>query len=58
MAQVLIIVLIVVLVAIRLLLPPAPGLLRMGLGRWGTRKTISFSAMAIVFALMAIFLSR
>ena len=58
MAQVVIIALFVVLVASRLLMPPAPGLLRMGLRRWGTRKTISFCAMAAAFGLVAVLLSR
>jgi hypothetical protein len=59
MARVLTIALIVVaLVAGRLLLPPAPGLLKIGLERWGKRATITLCAISLIGATLVIFISR
>jgi hypothetical protein len=58
MAQTLAIALIVVLVVLRLWLPPVPGLLKTGFQRWGTRSTILLCSISLTFALVAIFLSR
>jgi len=58
MAETLAIALAVVLVALRLLLPPAPGLLKAGLRHWGTRNTIFLCSISLVCAVIAIFLSR
>jgi hypothetical protein len=58
MAQTLAIALVVVLVALRLLLPPVPGLLKSSFQRWGTRNTILLCSISLVGAVVAIFLSR
>jgi hypothetical protein len=58
MTQTLAIALVVVLVALRLLLPPVPGLLKTGFQRWGTRNTILLFTISLVCAVGAIFLSR
>jgi hypothetical protein len=50
--------LIVVLVAFRLLLPPAPGLLKTYVDRWGKRSTIVLCAIALVGAALMILVSR
>jgi hypothetical protein len=49
--------LIILIVALRLLLPPAPGLLSLA-RRFGKRTTIFLASMAIAFAVMAILISR
>jgi hypothetical protein len=51
------IVLVVVLIALRLLLPPAPGLLVFS-RRWGKRTTILLCSISIVGAVVAILLLR
>jgi hypothetical protein len=58
MALALTIALVVVMVAVRLLIPPVPGLLKMGLDRWGKRNTIMLCAISLVGAVLAIVLSR
>lgn len=52
------IVLIVLLVAVRLLLPPVPGLLKMGVERWGKRSMVMLCAVALVGAVLMILISR
>lgn len=58
MALVLTIALIVVLVAVRLLITPVPGLLKMGIGRLGKRSTIMLCAISLVGAVLVILISR
>jgi hypothetical protein len=58
MALVLTIALVVVLVALRLLVPPVPGLLKMGLERWGKRITVILFAISLIGAVLAIVISR
>jgi hypothetical protein len=58
MVQMLVIALIVALVALRLSMPPVPGLLKTGLKRWGTRTTVLLFSVSLVCAVAAIFLSR
>jgi hypothetical protein len=58
MALVLTIALIAVLVAVRLLIPPVPGLLKIGVERWGKRTTIMLCAVSLIGAVLVIFISR
>lgn len=58
MALVLTIALVVVIVALRLLVPPVPGLLKIGLERWGKRTTIILFSISLIGAALAIFVSR
>jgi hypothetical protein len=58
MVQMLVIALIVVLVALRLSMPPVPGLLKTGLKRWGTRTTVLLCGVSVIGAVAVIFLSR
>jgi hypothetical protein len=58
MAQGLAIALIVVsLIALRLLLPPAPNLVKIGLNRWGKRTTFTLFAISLIGAAMLVFIS-
>jgi len=58
MVQALAIALIVVLVALRIMLPPVPGMLKAGFQRWGMRNTILLCSVSLVCAGVAIFLFR
>ena len=58
MAQTLTIALIVVLVAIRLLMPPVPGLIKTGFQQWGTRSTTLLCTIGLALGVVAIFLSK
>jgi hypothetical protein len=58
MALVLTIAVVVVVVALRLLVPPVPGLLKISLERWGKRSTIMLFAISLIGAAVAIFISR
>lgn len=49
---------VIVLVALRLLVPPVPGLLKIGRERWGRWTTITLSAISLVGAALVIFISR
>jgi len=57
MALALTITLVFVLVAIRLLSPPIPGLLKIGLERWGKGTTIALFAISLIGATLAILIS-
>jgi hypothetical protein len=50
--------LVVLLVSLRLLLPPVPHLLRNSLDRWGKRTTIMLCATSLAGAVLLIFISR
>ena len=50
--------LIVVLVAIRLLLPPAPGLLKSSIERLGKRTTMMLCAISLAGATLMVLISR
>jgi hypothetical protein len=50
MALALTIALVVVLVVVRLLIPPVPGLLKLGLERWGKRSTVILCAISVIGA--------
>jgi hypothetical protein len=50
--------LVIVIVALRLLVPPVPGLLKLGLERWGKRSTVMLFAISVIAAAVAIFISR
>jgi hypothetical protein len=58
MALVLTIAFVLVVVALRLLSPPVPGLLKISLERWGKRSTIMLFAISLSGAAVAIFISR
>jgi len=58
MALALAITLVVVLVVVRLLIPPVPGLLKLGLERWGKRSTIILCAVSLIGAVLVILISR
>jgi hypothetical protein len=58
MALLLTIALVVVLVAVRLLIPPVPGLLKIGVEQWGKRSTIMLCAISLVGAVLVILISR
>jgi hypothetical protein len=58
MVQMLVIALIVALVALRLSIPPVPGLLKTGLKRWGTRTTVLLCSVSLFGAAAVIILSR
>lgn len=58
MAPVLTIAVIVALVALRLLIPPVPGLLKIGIDRWGERGTIALCAISLIGAALVILISR
>jgi hypothetical protein len=58
MALVLTIAFVVVVVALRLLVPPVPGLIKIGLERWGKRSTAILFAISLIGAAVAIFISR
>jgi hypothetical protein len=58
MPQTLAIALIVVLVAVRLSMPPVPGLLKMAFQRWGTRSTVLLLTISLFCGVGAIFLSK
>jgi hypothetical protein len=58
MALVLTIALVVALVAVRLLIPPVPGLLKIGIERWGKRSTIMLCAISLTGAVLVILISR
>ncbi|MBV8867284.1 MAG: hypothetical protein JO210_17945 [Acidobacteriaceae bacterium] len=58
MALVLTIALVVVLVALRLFVPPVPGLLKMSLQRWGKRITVMLFATSLIGAVLAIVVLR
>ena len=58
MALPLTIALIVVLVLVRLLVPPVPGLLKMSNDRFGKRSTIILCAVALAGAVVLIIVSR
>jgi len=49
---------VIVLVILRLLIPPVPGLLKIGMERWGKFTTIALCAISLVGAALAIALSR
>jgi hypothetical protein len=49
--------LVTLIVALRLLLPPAPGLLQLGRG-FGKRTTVFLASVAIILAAVAILVSR
>ena len=57
MALALTVALIVVILAVRLLIPPVPGLLKMGLDRWEKRNTIMLCAISLIGAVLVIALS-
>ena len=54
MALVLTIALVILIVALRLLVPPVPGLIKTGLERWGKRTTIMLFAISLIGAALAI----
>ena len=58
MALVLTIAFVILLVALRVLVPPVPGLLKTGLERWGKRSTITLVAISFIGAVLAILISR
>jgi hypothetical protein len=58
MALALTIALIVALVAVRLLIPPVPGLLKTYVERWGKRTTIMLCAISLVGAALLILISK
>jgi len=58
MALALTIALVVILVGIRLLIPPVPGLIKTSLERFGKRSTIILCATAFVGAVLLIVISR
>jgi len=58
MALALTIILGVVLVAVRLLIPPVPGLLKMGIERLGRQSTIMLCAISLIGAVLVILISR
>jgi hypothetical protein len=58
MALALTIALIVTLVALRLLIPPVPGLLKTYVERWGKRTTIMLCAISLVGAALLILISK
>jgi hypothetical protein len=49
---------VIVLVVVRLLIPPVPGLLKIGMERWGKFTTIMLCAVSLIGAALAIALSR
>jgi hypothetical protein len=49
---------VLLLVSIRLLFPPVPGLLKNYAQRWGARKTVLLSAISVAGAALAILISR
>jgi hypothetical protein len=58
MALLLTIALIVALVAVRLLIPPVPGLLKTGAVRWGKRSTIMLCAISLIAAALVVLISN
>jgi predicted PurR-regulated permease PerM len=52
------IVLVIALVAVRLLIPPVPWLLKMGIDRWGKRSTMMLCAISLAGAAVVILISR
>ena len=58
MALLLTISVVVVLIAIRLLIPPVPALLKAGIERWGKFTTIILCAVSLIGAALAVALSR
>ncbi len=58
MALVLTIALVIALVAVRLLIPPVPGLLKTYVERWGNRTTIMLCAISLVGAALLILISK
>jgi len=58
MALALTIALIIALVAVRLLIPPVPGLLKTVIDRWGKRSTIMLCAISLIGAALVIILRR
>ena len=49
---------VLVLVVVRLLIPPVPGLLKIGMERWGKFTTITLCAVSLIGAALAIVLSH
>jgi len=49
---------IVAMVALRLLIAPVPGLLKMGVDRWGKRSTFMLCAISLIGAVLVITLTR
>jgi hypothetical protein len=58
MALALTIALVIALVAVRLLVPPVPGLLKTYVERWGKRTTIMLCAISLVGAALLILISK
>jgi hypothetical protein len=58
MAFVVTLAIVIFLVALRLTLPPVPGMLQMGFARWGRRNTILLCATALAGAAVLIVISR
>jgi hypothetical protein len=58
MALVLTIAFVVLVVGLRLLVPPVPGLVKTSLERWGKRTTLMLFAISVIGAAVAIFISR
>jgi len=58
MALAITIALVVVLVAVRLAVPPWPNFVKMGMERWGNRTTVVLFAIALVGAAAALVISR
>lgn len=58
MALILTISLVVILVMVRLFIPPVPGLLKTSIDRWGKRTTIMLCTTALVGAVLLILISR
>jgi len=58
MALVLTIALVVILVAVRLLIPPVPGLLKTSMNRLGKRNTVMLCAVSLAAAVVAILISK
>lgn len=49
---------VLVLIALRLLVPPVPGLLKIGRERWGKWTTVTLCAISLAGAALVIFISR
>jgi hypothetical protein len=58
MALLLTIVLVALLVGVRFMLPPIPGLFQAYYGRWGSHTIIKLCGLSIAGAALAIFISR